>query len=143
MEILVQRHPSADEATIGELSIDGVFECFTLEDEVRDVSGRPVAEWKIHGRTAIPAGKYRVTLEHSPRFGPNTITLNGVEGFVGIRVHGGNKAEDTEGCPIVGDEVDGNQIKGGTSQPALWRLKVKIVSALDNGDEVWWGVVNP
>jgi hypothetical protein len=35
------------------------------EDEIREIPGRPVAEWKVHGKTAIPAGRYRITLEAS------------------------------------------------------------------------------
>lgn len=37
-----------NDSTIGELSVDGKFECFTLEDRVRPV--------KIKGEAAIPLG---------------------------------------------------------------------------------------
>lgn len=47
MELLVQREPSTLNSTPGTLSIDGAFECFTLEDVVREVPGRPVSTWKI------------------------------------------------------------------------------------------------
>lgn len=41
MELLVQREPSTLDCTPGSLSIDGVFECYTLEDLVREVPGQP------------------------------------------------------------------------------------------------------
>ena len=99
MKITIQRAPSHGGATIGKLSIDGIMACYTLEDEVREVPGQPVSEWKIKGATAIPAGEYRVTLEDSGRFGPDTLTINNVPGFQYIRMHAGNTSADTEGCP--------------------------------------------
>ena len=60
-------------ATIGELMLDGARLVYTLEDEIREVPGMPVGNWKIKGATAIPAGNYRVTLEDSPRHGPTTL----------------------------------------------------------------------
>jgi hypothetical protein len=102
MKLTVIREPSQGGATIGKMFIDGVFACFTLEDEVREVEGQPVSEWKIKGATAIPAGSYRVTLEHSARFGPDTPTINDVPGFQYIRMHAGNTAADTEGCLLLG-----------------------------------------
>ena len=59
MELLVQREPSTLSSTPGTLSIDGVFECYTLEDVVREVPGQPVAMWKVQNETAIPAGRYQ------------------------------------------------------------------------------------
>ena len=74
MKLTLMRQPSEAGATVGKLFIDGAFVCWTLEDEIREVEGRPVSEWKIKGATAIPAGQYRVTLEPSARFGPDTLT---------------------------------------------------------------------
>lgn len=75
MKIIIRRQPSQGGATIGKLSIDGLFACYVLEDEIREVPGQTVSEWKIKGQTAIPAGEYRVTLEDSARFGPDTMTI--------------------------------------------------------------------
>ena len=60
MKIEVTREPSANGCTIGTMTLDGVFECYTLEDVVR--------EEKIFGETAIPAGTYTVVVSYSPRF---------------------------------------------------------------------------
>ena len=144
MNLELIRQPSYKAATFGNLAIDGEFFCHTLEDEIREIPGRPVAEWKIHGKTAIPAGRYRITLEASPRFGTDTITINNVPGFVGVRVHGGNTVADTEGCPLVGSLIDREacRISGAQASGVLTALKAKIREGLNHG-EVWMDVVNP
>jgi hypothetical protein len=102
MDLALKRTDFTDESTIGELSIGGEFECFTLEDMVRPV--------KIKGFTAIPAGSYEVVISFSARFKcPLPLLLN-VPNFDGIRIHPGNTARDTEGCILVGREKGKNSI---------------------------------
>lgn len=79
---------------IGELTIDGVHQCFTLEDKVR--------EKKIFGKTAIPPGRYEVTVSFSNHFQKKLPLLMNVPNFEGVRIHSGNTAKDTEGCILVG-----------------------------------------
>lgn len=145
MELSLQRATTAKETTFGELTVDGERFCFTLEDAVREQPGVPVARWKIKGKTAIPAGRYLITLNNSPRFGPETITVNGVEGFDFIRMHGGNNKDSTEGCIIVGDQIDSAkaQISGALLRGVLTKLKEKIRYALRQGEEVWLTIKNP
>jgi hypothetical protein len=116
--------------------------CYTLEDEVREIPDVPVADWKIKTATAIPAGRYRVTLEYSQRFGPDTLTINDVPGFTSIRMHGGNTEADTDGCPLLGMEIDPHGIVGGTSQPAVKLIKFVVREAIKRGEEVWIDVCN-
>lgn len=142
MNILCKRRATTGLVTIGDLFIENDRLCYTLEDAIREVEGTPVAVWKVPGKTAIPEGRYRVSLENSGRFGPETITLNDVPGFEHIRVHGGNTVDDTEGCPLVGYDIENYRIKGGTSQPALKRLKAIVQEFLARGP-VWWDVWNP
>ena len=130
--LLLQREPSDDQKTFGTLYIDDEYECETLEDVVRDA--------KIKGETAIPAGRYRITLENSPKFGPGTITVNDVPGFSGVRIHAGNTHKDTHGCPLVGqDRDDAGLVR---SRPALAALKPKIAAALQDDGEVWLEIRN-
>lgn len=144
MNLTLQRRPSIGGATIGELTLDGIRIAYTLEDEIREVEGEPVSAWKIKGATAIPAGRYRVTLEHSPRFGPDTLTVNDVPGFVGVRMHAGNTAQDSEGCPLLGFQVTDTTIVGGTSKPAVEAVKAMVRTAIFvEGQEVWLEVCNP
>lgn len=102
MNLHLAREESRNGCTFGHLSIDGVPFCLTLEDQVRELPGVPVATWKIYGETAIPAGRYRVTLRHSPRFGRIMPHVEDVEGYTGILLHWGSYIKDTHGCPLVG-----------------------------------------
>ena len=99
--------------------------------------------WKIHGETAIPVGRYRITLESSPKFGPDTLTVWNVPGFDGVRMHAGNTAEDTEGCPLLGLRVTDDQIVGGTSRSAVLLVQGQVRRAIEQGDKVFMDVVNP
>ena len=141
MKLLVQREPTKAKATLGRLLIDGVFECDTLEDAVREVKGRPVAEWKIYGETAIPEGVYRVTFENSARFGPDTLTVNAVPGFEGIRIHAGNTDKDTHGCLLLGTRSAPDFV--GNSRAALAKLKAKVAEAIKRGETVEIEYRNP
>lgn len=113
--------------TTGQLYINDIFFCFTLEDVVREIEGQPVEKWKVKNETAIPTGKYSVTLENSPKFGADTITVNKVPGFQGIRIHAGNNENDTEGCVILGYKLnDDSTVLYGTTRTAVTDLKQKI-----------------
>jgi len=136
MEILLARNKYYPTHTIGQVYIDGDYFCFSLEDVVRDGP-------KVHGETAIPTGTYSVTLENSPRFGPDTITINRVPGFSYIRIHSGNSDKDTEGCPILGYKLSPqNIIQYGSTKPAVADMKLKIKKALQEGQKVNITVTN-
>jgi hypothetical protein len=94
MILELKRKIFTDDSTIGELSIDGKFVCYTLEDKVRDK--------KIQNVTAIPYGKYEVAVTFSNRFQQYMPLLLNVPGFEGVRIHSGNKSIETEGCILVG-----------------------------------------
>jgi len=122
------------EATIGELFVNGQEECFTLEDEEREIEGQPVEAWKVSGKTAIRRGIYPVTINYSNRFKRDLPILGGVEGFEGVRIHPGNTAEDTEGCILVGRGKTSRTVT--ESKVAFNALFAKIKQALDDGDRV-------
>jgi hypothetical protein len=94
MEIRIKRLHRTENSTIGELTIDGVFECFTLEDKEREV--------KIKSETAIAKGTYKVIINQSNRFKRLLPLLLNVPNFEGVRIHSGNSNHDTEGCILVG-----------------------------------------
>jgi hypothetical protein len=109
MVLALERHPPGITCMIGELTLDGVPFCHTLEDLPRKA--------KIPGETCIPAGTYRVMLTESNRARrgglwcpgaerkpPNFLLplLLSVPGFEGVRIHAGNTDKDTRGCILVG-----------------------------------------
>ena len=98
MKITVERIEFSDKSTIGRLTA-GDFTCFTLEDTDRRLE---IDGCKIFGKTAIPRGTYKVLIDFSNRFKCELPRLLDVPQFEGVRIHAGNKPEDTEGCILVG-----------------------------------------
>lgn len=116
MNILVKRIHRTEKSTIGELSIDGKFQCYTLEDIEREV--------KIKSETAISKGTYKVIINKSNRFKRLLPLLLNVPNFEGIRIHSGNTNHDTEGCILVGTTRTKDFI--GNSRVAFERLFKKM-----------------
>jgi hypothetical protein len=85
MDFLVQRKTSDGVATSGELLINGVHQCWTLEPAI-----------------PIPAGTYSLLIYWSPHFQRDMPHVDGVPGYTGIEIHFGNWAKDTRGCTLVG-----------------------------------------
>jgi hypothetical protein len=141
MKLLLQREPSINGATLGKLYINGEFLCDVVEDELREVHGQAVAEWKVHGKTAIPQGTYEVIAQDSPRFGPNTLTLTGVEGYKYIRIHAGNDKDDTEGCLLPGTRNSNCTVSN--SRMMLAALRAKVLPVLHAGEVVTIQIENP
>tara|TARA_R110001606_G_scaffold374612_5_gene532488 strand:+ start:1233 stop:1703 length:471 start_codon:yes stop_codon:yes gene_type:complete len=107
LELSLKRHDMNDsDATGGESNIMGDFYiekeffCYTLEDQLR---------WegvKVYGQTCIEADRYEVVLTMSNRFKRIMPLLLNVPMFSGIRMHGGNKAENSHGCPLIAFKRD-------------------------------------
>lgn len=117
MKLTLKRKFFSDKYTAGNLFIDGKFFCNTIEDKVRELPGicpytskgySCKCKGKIYAETAIPAGTYKVTMEHSPRFKRKLPLLHNVPHFIGILIHSGSSATDSAGCVLVGK----NTIKG-------------------------------
>jgi hypothetical protein len=125
MELILLREDETPERTIGRLLL---HQCWTLEDQVR-------AGPKVPGETAIPAGRYRVTLTPSARFKRVLPLLHDVPGFSGIRIHAGNTALDTAGCILVGRTRQADQIL--SSRAALTDVQSLMAEALARGEDVW------
>jgi hypothetical protein len=120
MNLKLERKIFTEQSTIGELSVNGKFQCFTLEDKVRAV--------KIHGKTAIPQGIYEVVITFSDRFKKPLPLLLNVPNYAGVRIHSGNTAADTEGCILVGTSKAADFVGG--SRVAFKALFDKIQAAL-------------
>jgi len=119
MVIHVKRLYNTENSTIGEMTIDGIFECFTLEDKERPI--------KIKSETAIPKGTYKVIINMSNRFKKLLPLLLNVPNFEGVRIHPGNSNHDTEGCILVGRTRSKDYI--GQSRKAFNSLFLKMQKA--------------
>lgn len=129
MKLTVIRHTLDDKCTIGDLLVDGEFQCHTLEDVVRP-EGAP----KVFGETAIPYGTYEVTVTFSNHFQRDLPLLRNVPGFEGVRIHPGNTAADTEGCLLVGTGESRDAITG--SRAAFDALWPQILEAHSQGEPI-------
>ena len=143
MKLDVVRTQFGKDATNGMLFIDGVFECFTLEDEVRDV--------KVHSETAIPLGEYEIKLrteggfhsKYTARYGAmhkGMLWLQDVPNFKWILIHTGNTDSHTAGCLLLG-ETQQDLDKGkdgfvGGSGDAYKKMYPKVANALLSGEKV-------
>ena len=94
--------------TPGRMYFEGHAFCHTCEDEDRFLEDGGTKET---GKTAIPRGKYRLITSESPRFGRILPEVLHVPGFTGVRIHGGNTKDDTEGCPLIGEERTENGVR--------------------------------
>jgi hypothetical protein len=138
IKLFVARGTKAKTHTAGKMYWNGELLCYTLEDTVREIKGKPVEEWKIKGETAIPEGKYRVILSKSPRFKRILPEVLNVPGYTAVRIHAGNQTKDTDGCILVG-MYDGNEADNwlGNSRKAEDLLVAKIQEAINTGEDVW------
>lgn len=130
--LLLKRKWLTPNSTIGELSLDGKFLCFILEDTVRPE--------KIKGKTAIPAGRYQIIITPSNRFKRDLPLLLNVPNYEGIRIHVGNVPENTEGCLLPGVERGKDQVIA--SRIAFDKLFSTIRVLLKKG-ELWIEIENP
>lgn len=120
--MILNRTDFTNTSTIGELLLDGVFQCFSLELSCRKQDGV---------KNCIPAGKYEVQITYSTRFKKDMPLLVGVPGFDGIRIHPGNSSISTIGCILVGKTKTTDWI--GDSVLAFNDLYAKIEDKLRQG----------
>ena len=124
--------------------IDGQYICDTLEDADRglnqNMSLEEIKNKKVYGETAVPTGTYKVDMNTvSPKFknrvwakpyGGKLPRLVLVPGYDGVLIHPGNKAEDTLGCILVGENKAVGQVLN--SQVTF----KKIMSILTKGTNI-------
>jgi len=107
MKLDVVRTQFGKDATNGMLFLNGIFECFTLEDEVRDI--------KVMSETAIPLGEYEIKFrniggfdtKYKARYGSTfhkgMLELQDIPNFKFILIHTGNTDQHTAGCLLLGE----------------------------------------
>lgn len=148
MKLLLRRIFKGPSYTIGKLFINGVYECDTLEDQDRGLTSQMSLEEikakKVYGVTAIPTGTYSINITTiSPKFKDRAWAkpykgvlprLENVKGYEGVLIHVGNKAEDTLGCILVGE----NKVKGQVinSTATFYELMTVLLKAQSAGEVI-------
>lgn len=148
MKLLLRRIFKGPSYTIGKLFINGVYECDTLEDQDRGLTSQMSLEEikakKVYGVTAIPTGTYSINMTTvSPKFKDRAWAkpykgvlprLENVKGYEGVLIHVGNKAEDTLGCILVGE----NKVKGQVinSTATFYELMTVLLKAQSAGEVI-------
>ena len=117
MNLTLKRLNLTPNYTEGELYVNNVYFCKTLEDANRDLNKNGQfdnSEKKVYGETCIPYGKYKVILSYSPKFKRELPEILEVPDFQGIRIHRGNKISDTLGCVLCGEKVKNGYLSNST-----------------------------
>lgn len=139
MIINQERIFSDSESSFSLVFVDGLFECFFIEDEPRDV--------KVPKETRIPEGMYDIRVrpwggfhnryqDKFPDIHKGMLEVCDVPGFSDILIHCGNYESNTEGCLLPNTGVyaaDGN-ITGQASVTAYKKLYCKIIEDAIAGD---------
>jgi hypothetical protein len=105
MKAKIIRVAEGKQSTLSQLYIDGIFQCYLLEDKIRAI--------KIPKQTAIPAGNYTLRLntwggmnkDYFQKYGPmhqGMIEIADLPTFDAVYIHIGNTIQNTSGCPLVG-----------------------------------------
>src|SRR3990167_7111907 len=110
MDFIIKRDKFTVKSTIGRLWIAERDFCNTLEDVDRQLE--IVHNVKVPRQSAIPRGRYSLIIDESNRFKCLMPHILDVSAFEGVRIHKGNTAEDTEGCPLVGAHRGDNKVFG-------------------------------
>ncbi len=143
MKLTVVRTQFGTDATNGLLFIDGVFECYTLEDQYQAV--------KLMQDTCITKGTYDIKFRKTGGFDSKyreryknahygMLHIQDVPNFTYILIHTGNTDEHTSGCLIVGETQQDLEISKdgfiGSSTVAYKKMYAKVAGQLLQGKKV-------
>jgi len=149
MKLEVKRLGDNGDTTIGAFYINGVFKCFTIEDQEQKGA-------KVKGETRIPNGTYNVSLrkeggyhaKYTKRYpdihkgmlcihnAPNWKVINNGKEFQYILIHTGNHDGHTMGCLLLNFSVDSSSYMGSNSGGAYKAFYPDIANAANNGEEI-------
>ena len=143
MKLTVVRTQFGTDATNGLLFIDGIFECYTLEDQYQAV--------KVMHETCIPEGTYDINFRKTGGFHAKyseryknahygMLHIQDVPNFTYILIHTGNTDEHTSGCLIVGETQQDLEVSKdgfiGSSTVAYKKMYAKVAGQLLQGKPV-------
>lgn len=143
MNLELIRYGFGGDSTLGRLSVDEEFACFSLEDQRQPV--------KVKGETCIPAGRYEIKLRTAgalhekykhrfPELHRGMLWLQDVPEFQWVYIHIGNTDDETEGCPLVGRVpvcLPNGEFQLLQSTPAYLDLYARILRRMSADERVW------
>ena len=127
--LILQRIDQTPAGTIGRFSLDGEFLCYSVE-----------LPWEGNQRniSCIPAGKYDLAWEQSPKFG-RRLHVNDVYGRSHILIHAANFQRQIKGCIMpattVGRKTEGPNVGCCAFQSRL--ALEKIEAAMPFNGFIW------
>jgi hypothetical protein len=111
--------------TLGEIRY-GFFDsqrvCYTVEDfdyRLEEGNGKP-----LESSSAMPAGRYKLSIHQSPHHGHQCIRIHKVDGFCDLEINANGTAERLLGCVSVGTERMPDGVRN--SKPALAVLVAEL-----------------
>lgn len=117
---------------------------FIVEDRDRGLDAAmalaEIERRKVAKETCIPAGRYRVRVTMSQRFGRMMPLLLDVPGFRGIRIHVVKTAGWTEGCVGAAFARDVATGRVDRAEAATAWLTARIEECEARGEPVWWAI---
>jgi|3_EtaG_2_1085321.scaffolds.fasta_scaffold10513_5 hypothetical protein len=119
MKLELKRFKETEKSTLGKLFIDGVFECYTLENPYLD---------NQNNISCIPTGYYHWKIRNEPqsKYPYPHIHITNVVDRSWILIHIGNYPKDTLGCILPGTSY---------GEDAVWNSKEafeKVMSKVSN-----------
>ena len=148
LKVLVQRFADNGDTTLSLIFINGIFNCFGVEDQEQKGS-------KVMHETRIPEGTYDLGLRPAGRFHekykvkdaykdfhkgmlcvsnkPDWVIENNDKRFQYILIHTGNTDDHTSGCLLTNSAVDCRNFRGSGSVDSYVDFYPEIAEHLSKG----------
>lgn len=139
MDLFHFRFQTEDDHTKSIFCIDGIHQCFLLEDGFNVI--------KVHGETRFTPGTREITLrteggmhqKYLERYGDwhkGMLWIRDINNYKYVYIHAGVSPKDTLGCPLPGFATDTNKNKVSQSRAAYEKIYPIISDAILRGEKV-------
>lgn len=149
LELLVERNLFGDTYTMGRFYVDGMPFGDTIEPCSLHLSNSmPLEEIKakkVYGKTAIPMGRYKLSLEVSPslkgrsyakKYGGKFPYLVDVPCWNSVMIHPFNRGSESRGCISVAEYLSPGVVKNAT-KGYQDLMDFYLVPAFERGQDVY------
>lgn len=139
-KLSIKRIAKGKNSTLSHLYLNGVFQCYLLEDKV--------SENKVMGLTCIPEGNYSLKLNTQagmnklyekmyPLLHKGMMEIVGISNFSLVFIHIGNYHTDTKGCALTGHywhhiKQDYQVLQSAFAYKHLYKTLLKLLANKEN-----------